>query len=304
MGLLDKLLRGTYKDDKKPPLFPKTRKEVFGQLFRYHKRTLFNVSLMCALFALPTLAVVLLSVVYKGYIPQFIADGSMTAPVADNAELSVLMLEMQIDRLACSVMIITNAILFLGLCGGVRVIRRAAWGENVEFFYDFGQGIKQNFKHYLLYAVIFGLSLLFCVFVIGYYSVADAPTAVKAISMAIAVLQLLTVAGTLVFALSHADVYKSSVGKELRNSFIFFISSFPINFGLLILTVLPLAALIIPNAIVQTIVSILMILLFPAFAVTVWVLRGDAVFDKYLNVGDNAEVNGKGIVWDDTDTNE
>lgn len=301
MGLIDKLIRGSYKDEKKPLLFPKTRKEVFAQLFRYHKRTLLNVSLMCALFALPTVVSVMLSIIYKTHIPAFIADGSITPPATDNAALAVVLLELQVDRLLGLVLIPANAVLFIGLGGGLHVVRTAAWGENVSFFHDFGVGIKRTWKHYLLYALIFGVSLFFAVFVIGYYSVAEVPAAVKAISIAVAVLQFAVVVGTLVFALPHADVYASSVGKELRNSFIFFIAALPINFGLLLLTALPLLLLLIPVTVVQTVVSVLITLLFPAYAILIWVLRGDAMFDKYLNVGENEAIAGKGIVWDDAD---
>jgi len=301
LGLIDKLIRGSYKDDKKTSVFPHTRKEVFVQLFRYHKRTLLNVGLMCALFALPTVAAVLLSVLYKAYIPALIADGSIVPPVADDTMLSTVLLEMQVDRLVCLVLIPTNALIFVGLSGGVHVIRQAAWGENVSFFYDFGRGIKQNCKHYLVYALIFGLSLLFCVFVVGYYSVSQSHAAVRIISIAVAVTQFLTVSGVLVFALSYADIYTSSIAKELRNAFIFFIVGLPKNIGLLILTAVPLLLLLIPSAIAQTVSALAIALLFPSYAILIWVLRGDAVFDRYVNFGDNARIAGKGIVWDEQD---
>lgn len=300
MGLLDKLIRGSYKTER-TELFPKTRTEVFTQLFRYHKRTLLNVSLMCALFALPTVAAVILSVLYKNYIPQFLADGSLTAPVADNIELSRMLLEMQVDRLVCLILIPTNAVLFVGIAGGLHVVQRAAWGENIEFFHDFGGGIKQNFKRYIFYAVVFGVALLFCVFVVGYYSVAEVHVAVKAISMAIAVSVLFVVTGVTVFALPHADVYKSPIVKEIKNSFIFFIVSFPINFGLLVLTAAPLALLLIPITVLQTIASIAITLFYPSLAILIWVLRSNALFDKYLNVGDNERIAEKGLMNDDGD---
>lgn len=123
----------------------------------------------------------------------------------------------------------------------------------------------------------------------------------RIISIAVAVTQFLTVSGVLVFALSYADIYSSSIAKELRNAFIFFIVGLPKNIGLLILTAVPLLLLLIPSAIAQTISALAIALLFPSYAILIWVLRGDAVFDRYVNFGDNARIAGKGIVWDEQD---
>ena len=70
---------------------------------------------------------------------------------------------------------------------------------------------------------------------------------------------------------------------------------------MLILTAVPLLLLLIPSAIAQTVSALAIALLFPSYAILIWVLRGDAVFDRYVNFGDNARIAGKGIVWDEQD---
>lgn len=299
MGLFDKLVKGGYKNERREKLFPETRKEVFFQLFKYHKRTLASVSLMCALFALPTVVTLLLSLLYKTNLPKLVERGLAQLPAAETEELAILYENLRMDRLAASVLFLTNILLFCGLGGGIRVVQLAVWGENISFFYDFGRGIKSNFKYFAGVALIFGLSYFFATFVITYYAVADTYAAVRAISIAIAILQFVFVAGCTVIALPHINVYDLSFFKTLKNSAIIFIASFPANAGLMILTVLPFALFLIPSQITGYIATLLAVFVFPATALTVWVLRTNAFFDRYLNRGESAGAYKKGLVWQD-----
>lgn len=46
-------------------------------------------------------------------------------------------------------------IFFLGLAGNARIIRQWAWGEGIYFWHDFGLGVKQNGKNYVLASLLF-----------------------------------------------------------------------------------------------------------------------------------------------------
>ncbi len=304
MGLLDKLIMGSYKNAPRRKLFPETRGEVFGEMFRYRKRTLVNVSLMCALFALPAAVCVFLGLLYKGSLPELVKDGSVALPVEGDETLSLLVLGLQVDNLLCLIGFLTNALLFLGLGGGMRVMQLLAWGEHVSFFYEFRKGLCANWKFYLGYSLISSLSVLFAVFVTGYYIAADTFAAVKGISIAIAVLQLILVCGTVAIALPHANLYKLSFFGTLRNAFILFVAALPKNFGILILCVLPLLLFAVPIVAVQTVAAIVAVLLYPAYVLLLWVLRSNTEFDKYLNVGENASAARKGIEWEDPEKNK
>ncbi len=299
MGLLDKLITGTYKNQPRRRLFPQTRGEVFAEMFRYRKRMLVNISLLCALFALPAIVCAYFGLLYKGILPELIEEGSVALPVEGNYDLSLIILNFQMNNLLSLIGFATNALLFLGLGGGVRVMQLLAWGEPVEFLHDFGKGVRDNWKYYLGYSVLFSLAVLFFTFVTGYYLTADTYTAVKAFSIAIAVLVLFFASGTLVFALPHANLYELSFFGTLRNAFLLFIASFPKNLLYLILTVLPMLLFLIPVIAVQTIVTVLFLFIYPAYILLIWVLRSNTLFDRFLNVGENAYAANRGLGGDE-----
>lgn len=299
MGLLDKLITGSYKNQPRRKLFPQTRGEVFGEMFRYRKRTLINVSLICALFALPAMVCTWLGLFYKGSLPELIAEGSVAMPVEEDEALSLLILGMQIDNVLCLIGFVTNALLFLGLSGAMRVIQLLVWGEHVSFFYDFRKGLCANWKFYIACSALFSLSMLFAVFFTGYYIIADTFAVVKGICIAIAILQFVIVCGIVVFALPHANLYRLSFFGTLRNAFILFVAALPKNIGFLLLSVLPLLLFAVPSMAVQTLAAIAAVLLYPSYVLLIWALRSNAEFDKYLNVGENARAAGKGINWEE-----
>ena len=71
------------------------------------------------------------------------------------------------------------------------------------------------------------------------------------------------------------------------------------NVGELLLVVLPLTLLLIPNIVVQTVCTVLLLLLYPSYAIILCILNANAAFDRFLNMGEKAGALGKGIVWED-----
>lgn len=299
MGLLDKLITGTYKNAKKVPLYPRTRKQVFAEIFRYRKSTLVQVSLLIFLLAIPTAVLLSLGFLYKGMLPTFIEEGSIELPVPEDADLSLLVLRFRTDNLFFLISFATNAILFLGVAGGVRVLQLLVWGEPVSVGYDFGQGIKSNWLFCLLSSLLVSIALFFANFVIHYYVISQTYAVVKGICIAIGSLVAFLVLGALMFAIPHGNLYTLSFFKTWKNAFLLFFHSFFKNVGILLLAALPLLLLLIPNVIVQTVLSILLLLLYPSYALILCILNANTAFDRFLNVGQNAAIAGKGIVWEE-----
>ena len=259
---------------------------------------LVKTSLLLTLFALPTAAVVLLGFFVKGMIPSL---GSLPLPVEGDEALSYFILRTRVDNFALLIAFATNAILFLGLGGGVRVLQLLVWGEPVSVSYDFGQGIKGNWGFCLLSSLLFSAALFFFGFVTGCYLASGYHPALKGVCIAIAALVLFFVLGGLLFALPHGNLYRLSWFKTWRNSLIFFIAKLPRNVGVLLLVLLPPALLLIPNAVTMSVFATIFTVLYPAYALSLCILNANSMFDKYLNVGENSQIAGKGIVWEDED---
>ena len=138
---------------------PHTRKEVFFDLIKHRKMTLFSLSCFVFMFFIP-LAVDLF---YFNFL--------------ESAAIASDKLEYGFSLFFYSMVIMIPCVMigFLGLAGGFYVAKKLVWQEGISMASDFFQGIKENWLRALVNGFIFGICLFVAV-VGGSYLIIYAPT--------------------------------------------------------------------------------------------------------------------------------
>ena len=258
---------------------PTTRKEVFFDLLKYRKMSLFALSCYTFMFFIP-LAVDLF---YFNYLESM-------AIIAEKYEyLFSLIFYSMLIMLPCMV------IGFIGFAGAFYTAKRIVWQEGISLASDFFKGIKENWKHALINGVIFGL-VLFGLVVGGSYLLIYAPITPVVRGIGLGALILVFMLFGMVIALNFTqDVYyENGYGVTLKNSFSFL--------GLLnwkILLVFLFSTGVVVTLGLFNLVTLAIGLILFAFTnsvvIILYTLISHSAFDKYINKEHYPDMVNKGL---------
>ena len=258
---------------------PTTRKEVFFDLLKYRKMSLFALSCYTFMFFIP-LAVDLF---YFNYLESM-------AIIAEKYEyLFSLIFYSMLIMLPCMV------IGFIGFAGAFYTAKRIVWQEGISLASDFFKGIKENWKHALINGVIFGL-VLFGLVVGGSYLLIYAPITPVVRGIGLGALIVVFMLFGMVIALNFTqDVYyENGYGVTLKNSFSFL--------GLLnwkILLVFLFSTGVVVTLGLFNLVTLAIGLILFAFTnsvvIILYTLISHSAFDKYINKEHYPDMVNKGL---------
>ena len=258
---------------------PTTRKEVFFDLLKYRKMSLFALSCYTFMFFIP-LAIVLF---YFNYLESM-------AIIAEKYEyLFSLIFYSMLIMLPCMV------IGFIGFAGAFYTAKRMVWQEGISLASDFFKGIKENWKHALINGVLFGLAL-FGLVVGGSYLLIYAPVTPVVRGIGLGALILVFMLFGMVIALNFTqDVYyENGYGVTLKNSFSFL--------GLLnwkILLVFLFSTGVVVTLALFNLVTLAIGLILFAFTnsvvIILYTLISHSAFDKYINREHYPDMVNKGL---------
>ena len=258
---------------------PHSRKEVFFDLLRHRKMTLFSLSCFTFMFFIP-LAVDLF---YFNFL-------EMAAIATEKYEyLFSLVFYSMVIMLPCMI------IGFIGLAGAFYVAKRLVWQESTSLAVDFFYGIKENWKHALVNGIIFGITL-FGLIVGGSYLLIYSPTAPIWCGIGIGALILLFIVLGMVNALTFTqDVYYSNpFMTTVKNAFSFM--------GLLnwrvLVTFLLTTGLVVGLGCINFVTLAIGMVLFAflnSAVIIIYTLMSHEVFDKYINKDYYPDMVGKGL---------
>ena len=258
---------------------PSTRKEVFFDLLKYRKMSLFALSCYTFMFFIP----LAIDLFYFNYLESM-------AIIAEKYEyLFSLIFYSMLIMLPCMI------IGFIGLAGAFYTAKRMVWQEGISLASDFFKGIKENWKHALINGVIFGL-VLFGLVVGGSYLLIYAPVTPVVRGIGLGALILFFLAFGMVIALNFTQCvyYENGYGVTLKNSFSFlgllnwkvflvFLFSTGVVVALGLFNLITLAIGLILFAFTNSVVIIL------------YTLISHAAFDKYINKEHYPEMVNKGL---------
>lgn len=258
---------------------PRTRKEVFFDLLRNRKMTLFALSCYVFMFFIP-LAVDLL---YFNFVE------AMAISAEKSEYLFSLIFYSMLIMLPCMM------IGFTGLAGGFYVTKKLVWQEGISLANDFFKGIKENWKHALINGFIFGL-VLFGLVVGGAFLVihADVHPVVRGIGIGAFIVLFLIFGMVVAINFTQGVYYENSFGVTLKNSFSFLgLLNWKV-FVIYLLSTGVVFTLSLFNFLTLTI-GLLLFAVFNSVVIVLYTLVSHAAFDKYINQEHYPDMVNKGL---------
>lgn len=262
---------------------PRNRKEVFFDLLKTRKMTLFAFSCYTFMFFIPLAADLFIFNNLENYlISQGDIQGTLT-----------LIIYSMIIMLPCMI------IGFLGFSGAFYTAKRMVWQEGISLAHDFFKGIKENWKHAVINGIIFGL-VLFALIVGGTLlsMTSGLNPVVKGIGIGALILFFLVFGMVIALNFTQCVYYENSFSVTLKNSFSFlgllnwkillvFLFSTGVVVTLGLFNLLTLAIGLILFAFTNSVVIIL------------YTLISHSAFDKYINKEHYPEMVNKGLYKND-----
>ena len=258
---------------------PTSRKEVFFDLLRNRKMTLFALSCFTFMFFIP-LAVDLF---FFNYLES-------AAIAADKKEylFSLVFYSM-------CIMIPCMIIGFIGFAGAFYTAKRLVWQEDINLAVDFFHGIKENWKHAIINGLLFSV-ILFGVVIGDSYLLIFAPTSPITCGIGIGALILVFLTFGMVIALNFTqDVYyENGILTTFKNSFCFLGL---LNWRILVLFLLTTGGLFVLSIfnLITLGIGLFLFAILNSVVIIIYTLLSHSVFDKYINQEHYPDMVGKGL---------
>ena len=258
---------------------PHNRKEVFFDLLRHRKMTLFALSCFTFMFFIP-LAVDLLFF-------NFLESVAIANEQEDY--LFSLVFYSMLIMIPCMI------IGFLGFAGAFHTAKKLVWQEGTMFASDFFQGIKENWGRAIINGLIFGI-ILFGFVMGGSYLLIFQKAQPVLVGVGIGALTLfLLILGMMTVLNFTQDVYYSNPFiYTLKNSFLFIGL---LNWRIMVLFIIStggLIALCCFNMIMMAI-GLFLFAILNSVVIALYTLMSHYAFDKYINAEHYPDMVGKGL---------
>lgn len=286
-GIIERLVMGKRRDkDFTEDDLPSTRFKQFKFVFRTRFGIIFRANLLAALFCLPLLT---WSLIASGYVADYTAELSVTEYASELIYLSLLQYGTEIPLMMLA---------FCGLAGIFYVVRRLCWGQSVKIISDFGKGLKDSWKQFLLLGLITGTVNLAVRYIVNFSLLSMSASNVFLCSLALgaAVVFALIFFLILMFALCQSSLYTLSFLRLLKNSAVLAFKRLFRGLGILLLSLAPVYIFaLLPWAFVKIIGCCLAVVFSIGFAVTVQTVFCHGVFDVFINAKSYPDFVGVGL---------
>ena len=263
---------------------PSNRKELFFDCIKQRFGLIMLLAFVLFLFALPLLLVSFSKDAYLVSIGLAFDKKEITQANYDQMYFMAINLG--------SLISIPCFLLFsVGLAGALRVIRQLVWQEGIFFKEDFFDGIKLNFKHYLIYGFIFGV----CYYISNISTLIPLQNIeiLKALPFIITFVIILPI---ILFAIVQSQIYSLTIKQEMKNGFFFLIKTFFTTFIATAFVAIPLTFDLIPIFFLKMLAVIIYVLFILPFIILGVFLYINSQLDKYLNKEHFPDIYRKGLV--------
>ena len=258
---------------------PHNRKEVFFDLIKHRKMSLFALSCFTFMFFIP-LAVDLI-------LFNFLESAAIEAGKTEY--LFSLIFYSMLIMLPCML------IGFLGFAGAFYTAKKIVWQEGSMLSIDFFTGIKENWKNALVNGAIFGL-VTFGLVVGGSYLIIYAPMAPVGCGIGIGGLILVFLLfGMLMPVFFTQDVYYQNPYRiTFKNSFAFLGL---LNWKVFVIFLLTTGGLVTLCAInfITLIIGLFLFAILNSVAIILYTLISHSAFDRFINKDHHPEMVNKGL---------
>lgn len=268
---------------------PFDRKEAFIKIFRTEFNILVKTSLVALIFSLPAIAVIIWCMAEAMLLGEITPDNIKTL--------------YSIQARMWAWLIPAVAFFSVGAAGVFYIARRLAWGEDISFLSHLWRGIKTN----ALQSVIAGVLATALMGGIGYavnlLSMGSDLGSAQWILLIIQLFLYIFIILLLLFQYCIIAVYSDGMGTIIKNSLAFTLSSLPKSVAMLFLMVLPIILLLILGNmfLAYILITVLMGLVGFGYAILIFTLHAQSVFDKYINKNNFQHIYKKGLYHEGTD---
>lgn len=260
---------------------PATRKEAFKDVYRHNFKTILSSGLTLLVFAIPL--IIFLFVMDLGKI-------GMTPEKYGEEELKSVLLVW--DLIVNGGAVLLLYVVLISLMGIMRILKLLVWQEGIDFFYDFKVGIKENFKHfsllYLLFGILYILSYSVYIFVLNFF-----------VGIWLMVLYVIIFISIGIWALFVINVYQCNLWNYLKNAVFFYSKSLLLSIPFVILLVFPFFLVFVPLSIISFTIKypviLAMLILYYPMLIIVGYLYSLSKFDEFINRENYPEIYRKGL---------
>lgn len=297
-GLVERIVIGeAAESDFSTERFPKNRKRLFLYLIKNKLSKIYKNHLLTALFFLPLICWAIMSMGYSDWFFNLEAKEGLSHLVEYWFTTYVTAIPLWV-------------LAFVGLSGGLNVIRKLAWSDPLIIKTDFFKGIKLSGKQMaiigLIWGVLFAILRYFIDWLGFYYRVFDDSYSVV-FGIFVCIFLILVLIGITSYACCMASIYNVTFKELILGAFKLYFADFFMATGVIILCLLPFLLLNMIGLAITTLISYLISLglgigvaIIPPFLVC------QHTFDRVINKKDYPGYYGRGLsygVYNKGDTN-
>ena len=267
---------------------PNDRKQLLSYMLKNKFSKIYKNHLLMALFFIPLVVWGILTMSYSDMIFSL-----------DPREGIVLLPEYWVTVYITAIPLWMLA--FVGIAGGLNVLRKLAWSDPVILIHDFIHGIKASGKQMAFVGFIWASAYALIRYAIDwlgfYYRVFDDSASIV-FGIFVCLFVMLVAVGITVYMACMSSMYNVNAKELLVGAFKLYFADFIPATGVIILSLLPVFVLFsLDYAIIVLIGYILTLALFVGTIIVPMMLMCQHSFDRVINKKDYPDYYGKGLSY-------
>lgn len=288
-GLVEKIVMGDpAKNDFSADDLPKSRAQLFLYILKNKFWKIYKNHWLTAVFFVPLIIWGVLTMEYTNMVFSLDAREGITHFVEYWVTVYVTAIPMW-------------ALAFVGLSGGLNVVRKLAWSDPVILKTDFLRGIKASGKQMALVGLLWGIAYALIRYAIDwlgfYYQVFDDSYSVV-FGIFICLFLLIVLVGITVYMSCMSSMYNVSTKQLLFGSFKLYFADFFLATGVILISLLPILILMLTGLAFTTLLAYLLVLgLLIGIIIIPMFLVCQHTFDRIINKKDYPSYYGRGLSY-------
>jgi len=288
-GLVEKIVMGEPANvDFSQKQFPENRAKLFSYMLKNKFSKIYKNHLLTAVFFVPLIVWSILTLGYSNWVFGLEPNEGITHFFEHWLTVYVTAIPMW-------------ALGFVGLSGGLNVIRKLAWSDPVMLKRDFLQGIKVSGKQMAIVGLVWGIAYALFRYSFDwlgfYYRVFDESSSIV-FGMILCLMLLIVFVGFTVYMACMSSMYSVSLGQLLVGAFKLYFADFFLASGVILASLLPIFLPMLTGlTIVVLIVYLLILGLLLGIIIIPMFLVCQHSFDRIINKKDYPEYYGKGLSY-------
>ncbi len=281
----------TAQKDFNSDMLPHNRKQVFKDVFKLHYKTFFACGLLVFLFMLPLHLTALWEAIVKAQISASLGNNP-TDEQFFNAVMSIV----SFSNMRGLIDVAGFVVLFVGLSGLARVVKKYAFEENVYFRYDFVEGIKENWLQYTMLGIMVGILKFVCTYINNTATLASGSGEIYSyLGLMPAILFSIFLVPPAMYAAVNMSVYQNSFRQNVKIGFALYAKRLWKTILAVICCAVPFVVQMIPNLICLIVGRIISSVVLPLVMLGWWLFAYNGL-DELINPKFAPDLVGKGTV--------